>query len=48
MTNHRAGRSNNRDPRPWRNGKAEKSNTTRYLRRRARALVLALRRGGAE
>lgn len=33
MTNHRAGRTNTRDPRPWRSGKIEKAETARYNRR---------------
>lgn len=33
MTNHRAGRTNTRDPRPWVSGKDEKANTARYHRR---------------
>lgn len=39
MTNHRAGKSNTRDPRPWRTGKAEKAETNRFLRRSEKRTV---------
>lgn len=39
MTNHRAGKTNRRDPRPWTMGKREKANTSRYLRRITRKLT---------
>jgi hypothetical protein len=44
VTNHRAGKTNTRDTRPWRQGKADKANTARFLRRQARALAHRLRR----
>jgi hypothetical protein len=35
MTNHRAGKTNTRDNRPWRCGKREKPETTRHNRHQA-------------
>jgi hypothetical protein len=40
VTNHRAGKTNTRDSRPWRQGKADKANTARFLRRRAKRAAL--------
>lgn len=48
MTNHRAGKTNTRNPRHWCEGKAEKKSTARLLRRMARELTQGLRRGGGE